>query len=155
MKEKNTSYYLIRDRIIGKREKNGEGYKDYLLRDGKWVEDSLHEFGSTGILPEMDGISEEQAISILNQQILDALKSKWKTEFAARKEEWDKNPRWPAKLVKTKFILNGVKYSLFPTDIGLTHDCWDQGFMETVQEDISEDLEEYGAVDIHNIGFID
>ncbi len=155
MKEKSTSYYLIRDRIIAKREKDGKCCKDYLLRDGKWVEDTSYRFEDTGILLEMDEISEEQAISILNQHILDVLKSKWKAEFAVKKEEWDKNPRWPAKLVKTKFILNGVQYSLFPNDIGLTYDSWDQGFMETIQSDISEDLEVYGAVDIPNIGFID
>lgn len=100
-------------------------------------------------------MKEKTDISILNQQIIDALKSKWKAEFAEKKEEWDKNPGWPAKLVKTKFVLNGVKYSLFPTDIGLTHDCWDQGFMETIQANISEDLEEHGATDIRSIGFID
>ena len=155
MKEKSTSYYLIRDRIIAKREKDGKCCKDYHLRDGKWVEDTSYRFEDTGILLEMDEISEEQAISIFNQHILDVLKSKWKAEFAMKKEEWDKNPRWPAKLVKTKFILNGVQYSLFPNDIGLTYDSWDQGFMETIQSDISEDLEVYGAVDIHNIGFID
>lgn len=27
-------------------------------------------------------------------------------------------------------------------------DCWNQGFIETVQADISKDLEEYGAADI-------
>lgn len=174
MKEKNTFYYLIRDRIIAKREKNGKFYKDYFLKAGKWVEDSdcvimdhlagydpcepedsSYRFGSTGILLEMDEISKEQAITIVNQQILDVLKSKWKAEFAEKKEEWDKKPGWPAKYVKTKFILNGVKYSLFPADIGLTHDCWDQGFMETIQADISKDLEEYGAADIRNTGFID
>lgn len=174
MKEKNPFYYLIQDGIIAKREMNGKLSKDYLLRDGKWIVDSdcvimdrmagsdpqepgdsPCRSGSTGILPEMDEIPEEQAILIMNQQILDVLKSKWKAEFETKKEEWDKNPGWPAKYVKTEFILNGGKYSLFPSDIGLTYDCWDQGFMETVQADISEDLEEYGATDIRNIGFID
>ena len=65
MKEKSTSYYLIRDRIIAKREKDEKCCKDYLLRDGKWVEDTSYRFEDTGILLEMDEISEEQAIQSL------------------------------------------------------------------------------------------
>lgn len=174
MEEKKVVYYLIHDRVIAKSERGGEYSREYILRDGKWVDDSDHvimdhlagydpsepedspyRFGNTSVLMEMDEISLEQAIPIINQQILDALKNKWKVEFAAQKEEWDKNPGWPAKLVKTKFTLNGIKYSLFPTDIGLTHDCWDQGFMETIQSDIEKDLKLYGAAEIYNLGFLD
>ena len=174
MEEKRTVYYLIHDRVIAKREMDGDYNRDYILREGKWVvdsdhvimdhlagydpsepEDSTHRFGSTSVLMEMDGISLEQAIPIINQQILDALKNKWKAEFAAKKEEWDKKPGWPAKFVKTKFTLNGVKYILFPIDIGLTYDCWDQGFMETIQSDIEKDLKLYGATEIYNLGFLD
>lgn len=174
MKEKRVSYYLIRNRILAKRENDGKYDSDYLFRDGKWVkdfrhvimnhlmgfdssepEDSPYRYGNTDILMEIDKISEEHAIPIMNQQILDFLKNKWKEEFAPKKEEWDKKPRWPAKLVKIKFSLHGVKYSLSPVDMGLMDDCWDQGFMEMIQPDISEDLEECGATDIYNIGFID
>ena len=34
-------------------------------------------------------------------------------------------------------------------------DCWDQGFMESIQSDLSKDLEEAGATDIRNLGFLD
>ena len=80
---------------------------------------------------------------------------KWKKEFAPKKQEWDKEPGWPAKLVRTEFFLNGRKYVIEPTDIGLTDDCWDQGFMESVQSVIKKNLEEYGAKDIWNQGFLD
>ena len=39
--------------------------------------------------------------------------------------------------------------------LGLDDDCWDQGFMESIQSDIKKDLKEYGAYDIYNFGFID
>lgn len=38
---------------------------------------------------------------------------------------------------------------------GLTCDCWDQGFMETIQSDIEKDLKAYGATDIYSFGFLD
>ena len=76
---------------------------------------------------------------MINQQILNFLKNKWKTEFVKKKAKWDKDP----------------EYTLLPKDIGLTSDCWDQGFMESIQSDIKKDLKEYGAYDIYNFGFID
>ncbi len=174
MEEKKTVYYLIHDRVIAKRERDGDFDRVYILRAGKWdgdsdhvimdhlvgydpsgSEDSPYRPGSTSVLIEMDEISEEQAVQLINKQILDTLKNKWKDEFAAKKEEWDKNPGWPAKFVETKFTLNGEEYSIFPRDIGLSHDGWDQGFMETVQSDIEKDLKLYGATDIHNLGVID
>lgn len=173
-KENKVSYYLIQDRIIARREINGNDSNDYLLRDGKWVEDSdrviedhldgcdpskPEDFplrsGTTVIPAEMIEISRKKAVSIINQQILDVLKNNWKVKFADRKEKWDADRGWPAKLVETRFKLNGINYTLYPTDIGLTDDGWDQGFMESIQKDIIKDLEEYGAVDIYNLGFID
>ena len=62
---------------------------------------------------------------------------------------------WPSKCVETEFVINGVRYSIFPPDIGLTYDCWDQGFMELFQGHMSEDLEAIGAVNIRAIGFLD
>lgn len=34
-------------------------------------------------------------------------------------------------------------------------DCRDQGFMESIQSDLGKDLEEAGATDIRNLGFLD
>ena len=90
-----------------------------------------------------------------DQQILSALKEKWKACFQEEKEKWDKNPGWPAKLVQTTFMLNGIKYTIEPPDLGLSYDPWDQGFMEHIQGDIRKDLESIGATDINNFGFLD
>lgn len=87
--------------------------------------------------------------------IIRKLYKKWKIQFAEKKMEWDRDPGWPAKLVETTFKLYGQEYSLGPTDIGLSSDPWDQGFMESVQGIMKKDLEKEGATDICNYGFID
>ncbi len=92
---------------------------------------------------------------MIDQQIIDSLIDKWKKELVSKKEERDKDPGWPAKLVKTQFTLNGNRYTITPKDLGLTDDCWDQGFMESIQGDLRKDLEEAGATDIYNLGFLD
>lgn len=165
MEEKKVVYYLIHDEVLAKRYSGWDG-GDYILRDGKWVYDSEDVVENylagyepskpeTGVPTEIKEISWEQAIPMINQQILDTLKNKWKVEFAAKKEEWDKNPGWPAKYVKTTYTLNGLEYNLYPGAIGLTGDGWDQGFMESVQSDIKKDLELYGATEVRNFGCID
>ena len=82
MKEKNIIYYLIRERILAKREQN----EDYILKNGDWVvdekhrimdylegfdpsepEDSPYRFGNTSVMMEIDEISEEKAKEIMNQ----------------------------------------------------------------------------------------
>ena len=90
-----------------------------------------------------------------NNKTIEFLKEKWKKDFRKEKEEWDKKPLWPAKYVETRFKLNGEVYTVRPVDIGLTNDCWDQGFMESSQKKIKNDLEKYGATDICNLGFMD
>ncbi len=62
---------------------------------------------------------------------------------------------WPAKFVETIFVLGGEKWSLGTGAIGLDGDGWNQGFMETVQSDMEEDLKKVGATEIHSYGFID
>ena len=163
-----TVYYLIRERRLGKKE--DDGY--FLYKDGEWVpdtrnvildllmgydpnDDSPYGFGSLSIMDEIEEITEEEAISMIDQQIIDSLIDKWKKELTSKKEEWDKDPGWPAKLVKTQFTLNGNRYTIMPKDLGLTDDCWDQGFMESIQGDLRKDLEEAGATDIYNLGFLD
>ena len=90
-----------------------------------------------------------------NNDKIEFLKEKWKKDFLKEKEEWDKKPGWPAKYVETKFKIDGEAYSIRPVDIGLTDDCWDQGFMESVQKKIKDDLKQYGATDICSLGFMD
>ena len=173
MKKKST-YYLVWKRMVAKRETCKTHYNDYLFINGRWIpdedhvivdhlvgydpcepEDSPYRIGSTSVLLEMEEISEEEAIAIINQQILSIMKELWRNKFKNEKEEWDKNPQWPAKLVNTTFKLHGIKYTIFPSDIGLSTDPWDQGFMESIQNDIETDLKEYGATDIFSCGFLD
>ena len=90
-----------------------------------------------------------------NEVILDQLKEMWKTKFAGKKAAWDQAPKWPAKLVSTSFKLNDVPYTIRPADIGLNDDCWDQGFMESIQGEITSDLKAHGATDIYNTGYLD
>ena len=66
------------------------------------------------------------------------------------------NGLWPAKLVETRFVFEGENYTIKPETIGLNgSDPWDQGFLEYLQKYISKDLEEIGATDICNLGFLD
>ena len=88
-------------------------------------------------------------------QTVDGLIEKWKKDLVPLKEEWDRKPGWPAKLVRTEFVLDGVWYEVRPEDLGLTDDCWDQGFMESYQKVMSDDLRACGATRIHNVGFLD
>ena len=174
MKEKSTIYYLVWGNVVGRREKKDGHYENFLFKSGRWVEDEGHvimdhlmgfdpsepedspyRIGNGSVLFEMEEISEGTAVSLINQQILQILKEEWKNKFKAKKEEWDKNPGWPAKLVETWFTLNGENYTITPEDIGLTSDGWDQGFMESIQGEIEKDLESYGATDVYNLGFLD
>ena len=164
------TYYLIRETLLGKRDQAG----DHLYGEGAWKpdvrnvirdhligydpyepDDSPYKTGNLSIMDEIEEITEQEAVKLINEQIIDRLKDKWKKEFASRKEKWDKDPGWPAKLVESQFTLNGNRYTIKPNDLGLDDDCWDQGFMETIQGDLSKDLEESGATDICNFGFLD
>ncbi len=169
MTKKNTVYYLIKKRRLGKQEKG-----DYFLfENAEWIPDEKSEIcdrlmgydpnepagspygiGNWDIMDSIEDITKEEAVSKMNELTLEFLTAKWKKDFEGRKEEWIKNG-WPAKLVSTEFKLNGIRYKIFPQDIGLTDDCWDQGFMESVQGEIKKDLAKYGATDIYNHGFLD
>ena len=122
--------------------------------NGKWV-------SMPGLLKiqhditDYEDITEEEAMKLVADQTVKFLLEKWKKELVPKKKEWDKKPGWPAKLVETTFVLNGKEYSIKAPDLGLTDDCWDQGFMETIQGDMKKDLEELGAEDIYSMGFID
>ncbi len=97
MTEKDVIYYRVWRKVIAKRVNHKGHYDDYLFKSGKWVRDEEHvimdhlmgfdptepddspyRIGNTGILMEMDEISEEKAISSINHQILAVLKKEWK-----------------------------------------------------------------------------
>jgi hypothetical protein len=170
MTEKQITYYLIEKCRLGKK----EDVAYYLFIDAEWVwdeknvimdhlmgydpsepADSPYAIGNTSIIDEIEEISFDKAMRVINEQTTEFLIDKWKKDLVKEKAEWDKNPGWPAKLVKTEFMLNGIKYIIEPPDIGLTYGCWDQGLMEHFQGNMRKDLEKYGATKIWNEGFID
>ena len=97
----------------------------------------------------------EESVRLANEQILDALREKWKNGFKEKREKWGEEVIWPAKIVRTTFVLNGIGYTITTKDLGLSDDGWDQGFMEYIQDDIGRDLEEVGATHINHQGMID
>ena len=170
MEEKKITYYLIKGRMLGKREDD----KDYLYGEEGWIpdvsmeimkrlygfdpsepEDSPYAVGNTDIMEELEEIGCEKAEKWMAGKLLQGLVRKWKIKFADRKAEWDKNPKWPSKLVETRFYLGGQTWSIGPTDIGLTRDGWDQGFMETIRDEMEADLKKIGATEIVSFGFLD
>ena len=165
-----TTYYLIRNRTLGKREDGSY----YLFKDGHWEPDtkntimdlligfdpsepegSPYRTGNLDIMDEIKELTLNEAKQAQSDQTVALLFAKWKQDLIEPKAEWNKNPGWPAKLVKTTFNLNGIQYTIMPQDLGLTDDCWDQGFMESFQGQMKKDLETYGATGIYNTGFLD
>ncbi len=83
MKKKNVIYFRVWGEVIAKHVKKTNGhYDNYIFKSGKWVrdedyvimdhlmgepEDSPYRIGSTSVSMEMDKISEEEAISSINQ----------------------------------------------------------------------------------------
>lgn len=102
-------------------------------------------------------ISENMAMEIITDQTLAFLKEKWESDFAKRRDEWNKKPRWSAKLVETDFVLNGIKRSIVLQDLPelLRSVPWNEGFFESIQEDIETALKAYGATITGSWGFMD
>ena len=118
---KKITYYLIREKRLGKKE--GKAY--FLYDKTEWIPDERnvirdklmgydpgdntpYGFGSLSVMDEIEEITKEEAVKVMNRQTIDYLIAKWTEEFARKKEEWDKNPGWPAKMVCVKFVLNGI-----------------------------------------------
>lgn len=170
MLKKNTIYYLIYGKKLGKQ----EGGIYYCFERNEWVRDeknlitdylmgydpcepdySPYKTGNLDIIDKIETIPLEKAIQIQNEQLLAFLKERWNKELAPKKQEWDEGPGWPAKLVKTSFNLNGLEYTLNSVDLGYTDSGFDQGFMESVQGYLKYELEAAGATDVYNEGFLD
>ena len=172
--KKEITYFLIHEEILAKSEK-GEGHvDDYLFKDGKWIKDTdlvlMHHLagfdpteladssnftGDPDILKEINVISEEKAVSIMNPEILEILKNKWTEEAVARKNDREHWPGWFSKLVSSEFCLNGIEYTIKPEDIGLSHNGQEQAMMEIMLTKMEKDLIEYGATHIRSYGCID
>ena len=84
---------------------------------------------------------------------LEDLIARWKEKAETYREAFDYG--WPAKLVETKFILNGKQYSLTSASFGLENNCWNHGLMEFFQADLAQDLKAIGAEDVYHLGFLD
>ena len=80
---------------------------------------------------------------------------KWKEKYTQAKTEWDKKPKWPAKQVSTSFYLYGKRYVLKPEDFGWDKTSFDEGFMESIQKKLENDLMKVGATKITSSGFLD
>ena len=83
-----TKYYLIYDRIVGKRDLYSDYHSDnWLFKDGEWIPDeefvimdhlmgydpseppdSPYAIGSTDVLMEMDEISEAEAMALIDKE---------------------------------------------------------------------------------------
>ena len=87
-----------------------------------------------------------------------ALVEEWKDKKELYRERFGSG--WPAKLVTTSFIYEGEKYVLSPDsfakeEINPYRYPWESGLMECYQCDLKRDLEELGATNVFNLGFLD
>ena len=120
------------------------------------IEAELRRLGATDIVST--GYTEDRTdedVSSICDEFVDHLIERWTQVFREEKEEWDKNPGWEAKNVKTVFRMNRNRYTIYPETIGLDRTGWDAGFMETIQKDIEEDLNYYGIRCVDHYGDID
>lgn len=165
MGDVSVKYYAVGETVI-KREYR-DRIHDYCFDSGKW-EEIFYWKGdpnnpipvSVEELPDSDfdnEISENTAMEIITDLTLVFLKEKWESDFAERRDEWAKNPRWSSKLVETDFILNGIERSIIFQDLpeSLRSVPWGEGFFESVQEDIEMDLKANGARITGSWGFMD
>ena len=118
-------------------------------REEEYCKEDVHYDPAVEKLREIEEM--EQEIDKLIAPLID----KWKKEFAAEKAEWDKNPGWSAKLVETHFKINDIERKIKAKDLGYDKDSYDEGFMESKQKRIEEDLENIGAIITFSGGFID
>ena len=173
MKETEFNYYLMQDRgIVAKRVYFDNWIFDFNSRS--WVKDtkciisdalmgydpgepegSPYGIGSTSVMDELKRIDYDTAMQIIGDLTVQDLFEKWRNKFEAAKAEWDKKPRWPAKLVETSFCLYGTQYTITPDDLGWDKGSFDEGFMESIQKDLEKDLAEVGATEITSSGELD
>ena len=169
-------FYSNPDRVISKMfiartDKAGEKLLCYDCSKETWEErhrNAFYEWLNSGnCAGELSEMTESDAIWFLEKEhaingegddaAVEDLLKKWREKMGPLKETWYHQIRgWPAKYVETVFYLKGKQYSIKPDDIGLeTGNCWDEGLMEDLQGDISEDLKELGATEIRHFGFLD
>ena len=97
----------------------------------------------------------DEDVEEICDQFVDHLLEVWSECFAEEKAEWDKNPGWQSKNVKTVFWISRKRYVVYPEMIGLERNGWDDAFMETIQKNLEEDLNHYGIRAVNHYGDID
>ena len=118
-------------------------------------EGSPYGIGNTSIMDELKPIDYGTAMEIISDITVHMLLEDWKEKYRDAKTEWDKKPGWPAKLVKTSFCLYGTRYTIYPEDLGLGSELFDEGFMKSIQKDLEKDLLNAGASEISHSGEMD
>ena len=103
MTEKQVTYYLIEKCRLGKK----EDVAYYLFIDAEWVwdeknvimdhlvgydpsepADSPYAIGNTSIIDEIEEISFDKAMRVINDQTTEFLIDKWKKDLVKEKAEW-------------------------------------------------------------------
>lgn len=154
-KRKIKYYFNEKEDILGK----CDGNSCFRYEDNIWKYDTRAHlaYGNKELL-EKNGfrsISYEEYLEIINDRLVNELIDKWNNGFEKEKEEWNKEPLWPAKYVETSFILNNIKYVIYPSDIDKGVKGFNEGYMEYIQKYIEEDLREINAEAIVSSGFLD
>ena len=139
-------YYTSENNLIIKHDPDTD--EDYVFVDGKW---GL----STDQSDDMHVIPRDEAMKIITCQTLEFLKDMWREKYAREKEDWDKNPGWPAKLVRTDYVLNGIEGSITAKDLPFSSGPYFEGFFESIQTGIESDLQKYGAYITSSTGMLD
>lgn len=163
-------YYLIFGHTVGKWDQEGQ----FIFKDGRWERDhheifdringfdpseplgSPYRFGNLDIMNEMEEISEEEAFSRISEQTVEFLINKWKTELIEKRALQNKAPECLARLAGISFTLYGRKWSIGPSELGMdSTDSFDQGIIESIQNEMKEDLLRYGAENVIDYWVLD
>ena len=120
-------YYLLEGELVAKRTL-GDSSEDLVFTNAGWNSDN-EGFLAKELSKERDcEISEDEAMRIITDQAINYLISDWKEKYDEAFKEWEKAPKWWAKLVETRFVMNGVEKSLVSDHMG-----WSDGFFESIQ----------------------
>ncbi len=143
-------YYLLEGELVAKRTL-GDLSEDLVFANAGWNSDN-EGFLAKELSKGRDDceISEDEAMRIITDQAINYLISDWKEKYDEAFKEWEKAPKWWAKLVETRFVMNGVEKSLVSDHMG-----WSDGFFESIQYEIESDLERHGAVITGSFGMMD
>jgi hypothetical protein len=146
----NSHYYLIDKDLLVRTDSQGF----HVFHDARWVLTVKSSNMSADQSEErIKEISPQEAAKIAGKQLYDFLTEKWKVDFLEEKLEWYKNPKWYAKMVKTDYCYEGITYHLWPQNLNIRSN--QQGFMESVQDEIEKDLIKYGATEVYSHGMLD